>query len=335
MPFSTRISARRGWATGLLLAAVIGAGSLSSTARAQPSPATIAGAQVLVGEGRKLRAAGDLAGARERFESAYLLVPTPIIGLDLGKARAALGYWIEARAILLESSALPPIAKESDESKAARAESIALAQSLEERTPTLAVVIEGLEVGIKVNVAVDGADVSDGDAKTPRKVNPGKHVIVVRADGRLQRVEVEVAEKEAKTATVTFPKIAPPEPPRAPESKPLPPPPETRVSKLAYIGFAVAGAGVVVGSVTGILALTRAHDLDTACEGYNFQCPPSTRSAYDSSRRYGNVSTASFIVGGAGLALGVYGLLNRETVPAAPRVSLSIGIGSVGLEGAF
>jgi hypothetical protein len=316
---------------------VICAGSAASTARAQPSSAAISGAQVLVGEGRKLRAAGDLAGARERFESAYLLVPTPIIGLDLGRARAALGYLIEARAILLESSALPPIAKESEESKAARAESIALAKELEARIPTLAVVIEGIESGTKISVSVDGDDVPDTDATTPHKVNPGKHVIVVRTDDRVQRLDVTVAEKEAKTATVTFPKIAPPEAPKPQESKPQPPlpPPETRVSPLTYVGFGVAGAGLVVGSITGIIALGRAHDFTASCEGYNFQCPPATRAAYDSSRRYGNVSTVSFIVGGAGLALGVYGLLHRETVPAAPRVSLSLGVGSVGVEGAF
>lgn len=323
---------RRGWAASLLLAMVIGAGSV---AHAEPSSATIAGAQVLVGEGRKLRAAGDLAGARERFESAYLLIPTPIIGLDLGKARAALGYLIEARAILLESSALPPIAKESEESKGARAESIALAKELEGRIPTLAVVVEGVEAGPKITVAVDGAELPDGDAKTPRNVNPGKHVVVVRADDRVRRVDVTVAEKEAKTATVTFPPIAQPEPPKPAESKPLPSPPETRVSKLAYVGFAVAGAGLVVGSVTGLIALGRAHEFSTSCAEYNFQCPPWTRAKYDSSRRYGNVSTVSFIIGGAGLALGVYGLLNRETVPSSPSVSLSLGLGRVGLEGAF
>ncbi|MGZ3456411.1 MAG: hypothetical protein ACXVEF_42800 [Polyangiales bacterium] len=306
---------------------------LPRTSHAQPSSATIAGAQVLVGEGRKLRAAGDLHGARERFESAYLLVPTPIIGLDLGKAREALGFLIEARVVLLESSALPPIANESAESKAARAEAIRVANELDGRIPTLAVSIEGAESGVKVVVTIDGVEVPEADLASPRKVNPGKHVVLARMGNRQERTQVELAEKEAKIASIVFaPVKALPEPVKPPIKPPPEQPRVYRTSLLTYVGFSVAGAGLVVGTITGIVAVKKAHTFTSACDKKD-QCPLSTQSDYDQSRNFGNVSTVSFIVTGVGLAVGVYGLLSPELVPAP--VAVSLGVGSVSVHGAF
>jgi hypothetical protein len=314
----------------------------SMPAFAQPTSGAIAGAQSLVGEGRKLREAGDMKGARDRFQSAYLLVPTPIIGLDLGKARESLGELIEARIVLVEAAALPPIPKESAESTAARAEAVRIAKDLDARIPTVAIAIEGIEGEGKVVVTLDGIELPEGEL-APRPVNPGKHVVVVRHGAHQQRTEVEVAEKDAKTATVVFPKIEKiVEPPKPPIVTPKPRleddgEPTTRISPLTYIGFSIAGAGLALGTVTGILSLKKAHDFAAACEGYDFQCPPSLRDDYDSSRRYGNVSTVSFLVGGAGLALGIYGLLHREKVAPSPppNIALSLGAGSVGIRGAF
>jgi hypothetical protein len=329
---SGRHAVRRALAISVLALAT----ALSITAHADPSTAAIAGAKSLVGEGRKLRAAGRLQEARERFESAWLLIPTPIIGLDLGTAREALGLWIEARAILLEAAALPPIANESAESLAARDEARRMATDLEARIPTLAVTIQGAGSAAKVVVNVDGAEVPEAEVAAPRKVNPGKHAVVAQIGERLQRVDIDVAEREAKTATIVFPPIEAP-PPRVTVVDA--PPRVTVTSPFTYIGFSVAGAGIVIGTVTGVVSIRKSHDVTTACAGFDNQCPASLQGDYDSARRWGNVSTVSFIIGGAGVALGVYGLFNRETVsrPAsgAASISLSIGVGSLGIRGAF
>jgi hypothetical protein len=324
-----------------LLAFAMTASSVASVVFAQPSASTIAGAQSLVGEGRKLRAAGDLQGARDRFQSAYLLVPTPIIGLDLGRAREALAELIEARAVLLECAALPPIPNESAESTNARAEALRIAKELDGRIPTITVTIAGADEGAKVVVAIDGVEIPETELTAPRAVDPGKHLVVARMGMRQTRTEIEVAEKDEKTAALVFPAIPPSPPPKVDAKRPTitDEEPRTRISKLTYVGFSVAGAGILVGSITGIISLKKAHDFAASCEGYNFQCPPSTRDEYDASRRYGNVSTVSFLVGGAGLALGIYGLFNREKVTSASSssapVALSLGVGSVAVGGAF
>ncbi len=328
---------RRGALCRALAIAVLAfAAALSMTAHADPSAAAIAGAKSLVGEGRKLRAAGRLQEARERFESAWLLIPTPIIGLDLGTAREALGLLIEARALLLEAAALPPFANESAESLAARDEARRMAKDIEGRIPTLAVTIEGAASTATVVVNVDGAQLPQAQLAVPRDVDPGKHVIVAQIGERLRRLDVDVAEREAKTATIVFAPI------KAPPSRMTvvdAPARVTVTSPLTYLGFSIAGAGLVLGTVTGLVSLNKSHDVTTACAQFDFQCPASLRREYDAARSYGNVSTASFIVGGAGLVLGVYGLFHRETIsrPAsgAASISLSIGVGSLGVSGAF
>ena len=88
-------SSRLRWAT-LLAVALATTGGAVERAHADPTPAAIASAKSLVADGRKLRDAGDTKGARDKFRAAYALVPTPIIGLDLGKADVALGELVAA-----------------------------------------------------------------------------------------------------------------------------------------------------------------------------------------------------------------------------------------------
>ncbi len=346
------------------VAALVGCASaaLPMQAFAEPSSSTIATVKSLVVEGRKLRDAGNHAAARTKFAEAWALLPTPIIGLDLGREEIAVRQLLEARARLLEVVALPTNPKESDESKAARSEAARLAAELQERIPTLSIAVEGAPKGAKVRVTVDGEEVPAAALSVPRKLNPGDHFVVGRLGADEREVPITLSERDAKVATIRFTeKQAPPkkEPPveappvvkapvppppiEAPPSASEPPPPKaeretTGVSPLVYGGFVVAGAGIVVGSITGLLAMNKATALKDGCLPDN-TCSASLRDSYDSSRTFGNVATVSFVVGLVGLGVGLGGLALGSSEPAKPSASASVnvwvGVGSVGVRGAF
>src|SRR5215472_9102837 len=94
---------------GRLRAAAMGVCLLvaAATASAEPTAQDLATARALFNDGAKLHERGDLAGALERLRAAYALVPTPIIGLELGKVLLETGKLVEARETCLAASHLP------------------------------------------------------------------------------------------------------------------------------------------------------------------------------------------------------------------------------------
>ncbi len=150
----------------------------------------------------------------------------------------------------------------------------------------------------------------------PVPIDPGKHVLEASSPRRgrtLQSVGVRAA---ADRATLVVPAlvVGP-----APES--TSPHEDAKPGSLQRtLGYGIAGAGIVgvgVGSVFGILSLTKHSSVVDRCPAYP-TCDPSSRSAIDddnaSARTSGNVSTVSFIVGGALLIGGVLLVL---TAPSA------------------
>jgi hypothetical protein len=115
--------------------------------------------------------------------------------------------------------------------------------------------------------------------------------------------------------------------------------PQTDVSKpLMYGGFGLAGAGLVLGTVAGIVTLSKRGDLNAICQGT--RCPPATQAnvlaIQSSAKSWATVSTVSFIAAGVGAGVGVVGLLLRpKHAEGAPGVALGIGFGSATLTGRF
>jgi hypothetical protein len=100
-------------------------------------------------------------------------------------------------------------------------------------------------------------------------------------------------------------------------------------------GWAVAGvgaAGVLTGAVTGIVVMSNAS-LRNDCP--NGGCPSSKSSSVDSYNLMRNISTAGFIVGGVGAAVGVSLLLWTPRHESDSRMALWLGPSSAGVKGAF
>ena len=328
----------------LFAALAVSAASPEREAHAQQRSAVdIAQARDLFNQAMDLRDKGSAPEALEKFKAAHALAGTPITGLELGRTFAALGKLVEAREAFLSIARIAPQSTETARSKAARKEGAELAEKLRSRLPSLGVRVLDVPMDT-VTVTIDGAAVPNEALSTPHLVDPGPHKIVATtAAGGSAEATVDL--KEGETQSVQL-KMAPapvaPPPPIAAPANPLPetPPPVTAssgVGPLVYAGFGVAVVGVVVGTVTGFMSLSKASDVKNACDGTT--CPRSIDGDLQSGRTLGNVSTISFAVAGAGAVVGVIGLLvapHRERAPdAAAWIAPWIGPGSAGVGGAF
>ncbi len=114
---------------------------------------------------------------------------------------------------------------------------------------------------------------------------------------------------------------------------------------LAWIGFGVGAAGVVTGSVTGLLAISSFNSAKSnGCVGN--RCPPASYGDLDTANTMATVSTVSFVVAGLGVGLGVASIFLISSAPSEPaaasvasvasvRMRPWFGPGSAGLLGTF
>jgi hypothetical protein len=101
----------------------------------------------------------------------------------------------------------------------------------------------------------------------------------------------------------------------------------------------VGAAGLVTGSVTGLMAVGKKSSLDCPDK----QCPPSQHDDLDSAKTLATISTVGFGVGIAGAAVGVVLLMTggnkAEAAPSARLGSVTARPWAssklIGLEGSF
>ncbi len=311
-------------ATALLLAA--------STARATPpTPADVETAKAEFSSGLDLRTKGDLPSALTHFKAAFALVPTPITELEVGRTLLGMGHILEGREALLDASHLPHQDGESDKAQQARDEAGRLAEEARARIASVKVEYGGAPAATPV-LTIDGVVIPPAAAGAPRMLDPGHHVVVARAAGKMGRAEVDLRDGEQRTVSLTLDQRDPAV--RGEGTGHLVPGP------LVYIGFSVAGAGLLVGAGTGMAAFITADTVKGECP--NGLCPPSAHGDRQASEALGTISTIAFAVGGAGLVAGIVGLLVSHRVPERERAAQAtvrlqpwLGPGTLGLSGSF
>jgi hypothetical protein len=304
-------------------------------------------------EGRADRDKGDLQGALRAFAGADAIMHVPTTGVELARAQAALGQIVEARDTALRVMRLPEGPKEPAPFKAARESASALNDELESRIPSLRILVTGVPEGMRPRVTLDGAIVPGEVLGQSRKLDPGHHTIVAKAGTAEGKQEVDVAEKESKEVSVDLPAQAPPPPEAeaAPAEQPAPQPatpaPEPFVftRAMVYGGFGLAGAGVVLGTITGIVSLSTTSGIKNSGNCVGDTCGPPEYGAISSANAMATISTVSFVAAGIGAVAGVVGLLMQSpATPANPDVQTAsatlkvepwLGIGSAGLRGRF
>lgn len=294
--------------------------AVSPIGRAEPSSGDIESARQLLRQGNELRAKDDLRGALKRYQAAHALVGTPITGYEVGRTHVQLGELIEGLEALESVAAIPVKANESANATKARTEAARLAQEIAPKIPSLRVLVRNAS-GTPV-VRIDGTPRA---ADVAHKVNPGKHGVVVEANGATRTSEVTLAEGESRTLEVAFEVVAAP-------AKTDPPAPETPGRPTwVWVGFGIAGAGVIAGAASGVYVLSTSSELRDRCP--TGDCPPAEHDRLRSADRWATVSTVSFAVAGAAAAVSVIGLL--ATPVGKGDVHATVGLGSISVEGRF
>lgn len=350
---------------GQRLAALLLVSTLTSTlalpaafAQEQPQAENVAAARALGLQGIKLADAGDCKGAIEKLARAEALYHAPSILGRLGECQVNVGQIVTGtenlnRVVREELPATAPKAFKDAQTRARGVLNTALP-----KIARLTVKVEPADA--KPQVSVGGSPIPPALIGVERPTDPGTHEVVVSAPGYLeQRSSVTLAEGGAQELSLRLEKdpnavvaaAPPPTPPPAIVSAPPAALPSDRGSKKsnapAYVALGVGGAGLLVGGITGFLALGKKSDLKGCVDN---ACPSSQKDTLDSARSMATVSTVGFAVGFVGVGVGVVLLLtgnhSSNASLTAPRLADSkrppavavqpwFGGTSAGLNGTF
>src|SRR5262245_7291277 len=268
---------RRGWGRsrrfGLGLGMAIWLAASAAVAQ-EPSARTKRAVRELVADGENLFNAGDWAKALDRFRRAYALVPAPTVALREARCLVQLGRLIEGaekyeEARRGESTPNPPPAflKAAQEAKTAIAD-------LQARIPKLNLTITGPGADSPdLVVYIDQERVPPALLGVEQPVDPGTHTILaaVRESSSAMQ-QASFAERKSHTLTLELrPGRLPvplPSPATTAKSGPDSAPPIEDGSAQRTWGWIAGGAGgfgVVLGLVSGIVALNGKSSLDDVC----------------------------------------------------------------------
>jgi hypothetical protein len=315
----------------------------SGLALAQPSAADRETARSLMEEGDKKRESSDLKGALKAYEAADAIMKVPTTGLEVARTQAALGLLIEAKETLSKVLRIPPRPNEPAPFTAARKAADTMNTEITAKIPSIQVTVSNADPQPAPQVLVDGDPIPPAAASVPRKVNPGNHVVLVRASGTEKRQEVSVLERDTKVVNIDFKDAK--ELTAKPVDTPKPKPSGGGSYKgMMYGGFGVAVVGVGVGAVTGLMSISKTNELKEICP--NNGCPAGKQGDIDSATSLGNISTVAFVIGGIGLGVGIVGLVlsngDKKEPPAtaarafAPeRIRAVLGPSYAGVAGSF
>lgn len=313
-----RKTARRGGVLAMLLLLL---GS-SSAAGAQSEMATSA-ARELAKQGLEAYDAGRFDEAAAKLLRAFRVVRLPTLALNAARALAKSGKLLKASELYLKAVQLEP----SDDWQPVQLEAQKSAKKerreLLPRLSHLVISVKGANTD-DIFVTVDSVVVPTALIGAEQMIDPGEHEILGKRGDEEVPVKLRLAEGEKKTATLEFEEG---KATAAGSSSPRAPKPETATTgkskpgdtqRLAgWIGIGVGGAGVVFGSVTGLMAGAKRSSLqDAGCDGVH--CYEEQQSDVDAFNRLRTLSMVGFIVGGVGAATGVTLLLtaSREGRPS-------------------
>jgi hypothetical protein len=316
------------------------------------SEADRATARELAYEGQEAFDRGDFATAADRFARADSLVHAPTLTLALARAQLKLGKVVLAfenyNRILREGvpAGSPAVFQQAHDDAE---------REVEQARAKLAWVTLQVRGASGPQVILDGDQpVAPAALGVRRAIDPGEHSVRATAAGylpaetRFKLAEGEAGQVELSLARDPNAPLAPAPGSAAPITLAGPtapaPGPAGRPSAesgtgssqrtLGVVMLGAAGAGLVVGSIAGVMAMGKHSDLSDACAAG--RCPATEQDTLDSYRTLGAISTVGFAVGAATAVAGVTLLLTAPETPAAgARLGLGLAANRVYLNGAF
>lgn len=337
--------------------------ALAPVARAEPpSKEARAAAVVLFDEGRALMAAGKHAEACPKLAESQRLDPGIGTLFNLSDCYERIGKtataWIGFRDVAAAASA----AGQKNREKVARAR----AAALEPKLSRLQLVIPSDAAVPGLELRRDGLLVGQALWGTAVPVDPGEHVIVASAPGK-KSWEKRVVIEQPGVMSVSVPPLEPEPPPASSHAQDAPPsaspsaapgaprpvapakddPPRTSGGSLRVpLGVAALGLGAVgmgVGTALGFMARSTFSkaNADGHCDDAG-RCDDIGLGLRDDAVLQGNIGTGVFIAGAVLAAGGAILWITAPSSPeraattsARPAARVSVGVGSLQLEGNF
>jgi hypothetical protein len=294
---------------------------------------------------------GDLEAALKLYVGAHEIMHVPTTGIEVARTYARLEKLVEARDAALEVLRMPAAPDEPLPFRNARAAADQLARDLAPQIPLLRVQLAPTEAAQRASLSIDGGGVPKAALGLPYSVNPGEHRLRIRADGFqpselsliLARGEHRSVRIELKPSTASSQRaqaerrgeLVQPTSGVANDVRPQP----ARPSWPLWLGAGLGGAGLVVGTVAGVISLNRASAAEKFCDGN--ACAPAAKPDRDAALTAATVSNVGFAVAALGVAVGVTGFwLSRASSSGnASATTLRVGAESGGarlqLDGAF
>jgi hypothetical protein len=248
--------------------------------------------------------AADWEAALQQFERANQTAFSPVFVLYMARCQHNLGRLIEAVRLLDEllTRELEPDAPTSwrNAFRDARAE-LGLIRG---RIPSLRITGSAL-----AQATIDGRPAPINE---PIELNPGDYLVrgwSKSGDITLRRVTLVEGQRSAIiNLSAEIAPIAPGTP--STEHLHVDRAPRQRYRTAAWIAGGAAVAAALVGSVTGLVALSKANAVRSRCD--DNLCAPELAANAEEARNLANVSTAAFAIAGADLAIGITFLLLPE-----------------------
>jgi hypothetical protein len=319
----------------------------------QLDSSAIAAARELGAAGVALYEKGDYAQASDRLERAYGIVKIPTFGLWSARAFDKTGRLLEAGERYRDVLRIPIKPTDPEVFRAAARDAQTESEALAPRIPQLVIEVSGVPAG-SANVTLDGRGLPAQLVGVPIPVNPGaRHIearsgnqVAVRdvtlAEGKQERVVLELAAAAPVPVQAAPVAATPPPQPADPPMQPAPAPPpaeaDTGGSRTpAWIALGIGGAGLVAGGIFGALALSEQSKLKDSCPGD--VCGPSHHGDVDGYNAKRIVSFIGLGIGAVGVGVGTVLMITSSSPKTeqgrAPGIEPWIGIGSVGARGRF
>jgi hypothetical protein len=304
------------FSSALLIVCALGVSPSAASAQEARDPAA---AEMLFRQGRAATEAKDYALACAKFRESQRLDPAVGTLFNIANCEEQLGHVATAWTLFREVSQRLP----SDDERSAIAERRAAA--LEPRLPRLTVHVEAHLPGTRV--LRDGVLLGDASLDTPLPIDPGEHSIVVELPGHDDaRYALRLAESESRAVAVA-PGSSRREPIARESAKPTSAERPTGAPAAAYVFGTLGVAGLVAGTISGVLVLDKKSTVDDECIGK--ACSERGASAARAGKTLGVITTASLAVGVLGLGTGLYLFVSA---PSRPEKS-ETGSYVVGLRG--
>lgn len=294
---------------GYAVAVVVGASTFGTTARADENSGK-AVAEALFRDAKQLMEAGDIATACPKFAESLNLDRTLGTLLYLGACHEQQGRtasaWSEFSSALTWAQ------------RSGQGDRVAFAQKhIDALEPRLAYIVITAPAIPSLQLRVDDAELNSAAIGTPLPVDPGSHLIEASAPNMESWHQTVTVPSEPGKTPVEVPPLAPAPvaaaPAVAPTTGTTPATPAPIVIStsdggrhaILWTSVALAGAGVVVGSIFGALTLSERDSAQKGCVA-NTACTQDGLNHISSAKTDATVSTVGFIAGGVGAAVGTY-----------------------------